>query len=187
MRTPGEAGEAEPRPESRRGWRLSSRGRLEAFSDVLTYLLSFAVIGVFWMGHHVIVDRVARVARTLLTLNLCFLAAISLVPLVTELMNKYSSSSPAVVTYAIVLMLAATSELAMRVHADRRGLVAAEVTRAERRSRLARLVTVVVVFALSIPVALVSPTLGELFWILILLRPLFLRTIRLRRRARAPS
>jgi uncharacterized membrane protein len=156
MRTPDE-----PRPESRRGARLASRG-------------------------HVIVDRVARVDRTLLTLNLCFLAFISLVPIVTELMNRYSSSSPAVVTYSIVMVLAATSELAMWVHADRRGLVDADVTAAERRDRLTRLVTVVVVFAVSIPVALVSPTVGELLWILILLRPVFLRRVR-RRRERAPS
>jgi uncharacterized membrane protein len=222
MRIPDES---EPRPESGSGSpraaRLTSRVRLEAFSDgvmaiaitltvlsigiptgvpparvgstivglipdVLTYLLSFAVVGVFWMGHHVIVDRVARVDRLLLTLNLCFLAFISLVPVVTELINRYGGSSPAVASYAIVMMLAATSELAMWVHADRAGLVEEPVTRAERSNRLARLVTVVAVFAVSVPVAFASPTAAELLWTAILLRPLLLRTV-MRRRGRAPS
>jgi uncharacterized membrane protein len=154
--------------------------------DVLTYLLSFAVVGLFWLGHHAIIDRVARVDRALLTLNLCFLAAISLVPVVTELMNRDAVSGLTVVSYATVMALAAASELAMWVHADRAGLVDEAVTREERSYRLYRLVTVVAVFALSIPIAFASPTWAELFWIVIPLRPLFLR-IRHRRRTRAPS
>jgi uncharacterized membrane protein len=223
MRIPDES---RPLPESRSesalGARLTSRGRLEAFSDgvmaiaitltvlsidvpaglpaarvgpaivrlipdVLTYLLSFAVVGVFWMGHHVIVDRLARVDRTMLTLNLCFLACISLVPVVTELMNRDSSSSLAVVSYATVMVLAASSELAMWVHADRAGLLDEAVTRTERSHPLVRMLTVVAVFALSIPIAFASPTGAELFWTLILLRPLLARTIRRFRRAGATS
>jgi uncharacterized membrane protein len=107
--------------------------------DVLTYLLSFAVVGLFWLGHHVIVDRVIRVDRSLLTLNLGFLATISLVPVVTELTNRGSLTSLAVVCYATVMAVAATSELAMWVHADRAGLVDEAVTRDERSDRLFRL------------------------------------------------
>jgi uncharacterized membrane protein len=154
--------------------------------DVLTYLLSFAVVGLFWLGHHAIVERITRVDRSLLTLNLCFLAAISLVPVVTELMNRDALSGLTVVCYATVMALAATSELAMWVHADRAGLVDEAVTREQRLDRLARLVTVVAAFALSIPIAFASPAWAELFWIVIPLRPLFLGFIR-RRRARAPG
>jgi uncharacterized membrane protein len=153
---------------------------------VLTYLLSFAVVGLFWLGHHAIIDRVARVDRSLLTLNLCFLASISLVPVVTELMNRDAVSGLTVVCYATVMALAGASELAMWLHADRAGLVDEAVTREERTYRLYRLVTVVAVFALSIPIAFASTTWAELFWIVIPLRPLFLR-IRRRRRTRAPS
>ena len=154
--------------------------------DVLTYLLSFAVVGLFWLGHHAIVDRVTRVDRTLLMLNLCFLAFISLVPVVTELMNREALSGLTVVCYATVMALAAASELAMWLHADRAGLVDEAVTRDERSYRLFRLLTVVAVFALSIPIAFASPTWAELFWILIPLRPLYLG-ITHRRRTRAPG
>ena len=141
-------------PDSRVGSAI-----LDLIPDVLTYLLSFAVIGMFWMSHHFAIDRIERVDRRIILLNLGFLACISLMPLVTRLLNEYATS-PSVITYATVMTLASLSELAIWLHADRNGLVADTVTDDERAARRSRLLTVTGVFAISIPVALLSPDAG---------------------------
>lgn len=148
--------------------------------DVLTYLLSFAVIGLFWLSHHYALDRIERVDRRLILLNLAFLAAISLMPLVSGLLNEYGNS-PAVMAYATVMTLASASLLAMWLHAERAGLVSDRADPAERRERTSRLATITAVFGASVPLAIVSPAGAQYLWILILLRP---RIVRLLRRAR---
>jgi uncharacterized membrane protein len=190
---------------ARPGRQLTSRNRLEAFSDgviaisitltvlsltfplglpksqvadaiihlipdVLVYLLSFAVIGMFWLSHHYALDRIERIDRRIILLNLGFLAAISLVPLVTGLLNEYTNA-PAVMTYASVMTLASLALLAMWLHAERRGLVSDRADQEERAERTSRLATTAAVFAASIPVALVSAPAAQYLWILILLRP----------------
>lgn len=200
------------------GRQLTSRSRLEAFSDgviaiaitltvlsidfprglprsqvaaaivhlipdVLTYLLSFAVIGLFWMSHHYAMDRIERVDRTLILLNLAFLAAISLMPLVTGLMNEYGNS-PAVMAYATVMTLASASVLTMWLHAERGGLVSDRASPAERRERTSRLATLTAVFAASVPLAIVSPAGAQYLWLVILLRPRIVRLYRAVRRRR---
>ncbi len=152
--------------------------------DVLTYLLSFAVIGLFWMSHHFALDRVERVDRRLILLNLAFLASISLMPLVTGLLNEYGNS-PAVMTYATVMTLASLSVLAMWLHAERAGLVSDRAGPAERRERTWRLATITAVFAASVPLATVSPSGAEYLWLLILLRPGIVRLLRRVRRQRS--
>jgi uncharacterized membrane protein len=160
---------------------------VDLIPDVGTYLLSFVVIGAFWMSHHFVLDRIERVDRRIMLLNLGFLGCISLVPLVTSLLNQYDVSI-SVMTYASVMTLAALSELAIWLHAVRYGLVDDQVDHEERAARRARLLTVTAVFAASIPVALASTTAAELMWLLILLRVPFVRLRRLRRpSARGPA
>ena len=154
---------------------------LDLIPDVVVYLLSFAVIGLFWMSHHYALDRIERVDRRIILLNLCFLAAISLMPLVTGLLNEYGNA-PAVMTYATVMMLAALALLAIWLHAERRGLVSDGADQEERAERTWRLVTIAAVFAVSIPVALASPVVARYLWIVALLSP---RIVQLLRRAPA--
>jgi uncharacterized membrane protein len=153
---------------------------IDLIPDVLVYLLSFAVIGMFWMSHHFALDRIERIDRRIILLNLAFLAAISLMPLVTGLLNEYANG-PAVMTYATVMTLASLSLLALWLHAERRGLVSDRADKEERSERTSRLSTTALVFAASIPVALASPAVAQYLWLLILLRP---RMIPLLRRAR---
>jgi uncharacterized membrane protein len=150
-------------PEARVGSAI-----LDLIPDVGNYLLSFVVIGAFWMSHHFALDRIERVDRRIILTNLLFLAAISLVPLVTTLLNEYSVTA-SVITYAGVMTVAALSELAIWLHAERSGLVAEAVGEEERAERLSRLWTVTGVFALSIPVAFLSILVAQLMWLLVFL------------------
>lgn len=56
------------------------------------YAVSFTVIGIMWMNHHAIFDRVAVVDRPLLVLNLHLLLWIALLPWPTALLAEHVDS-----------------------------------------------------------------------------------------------
>src|SRR3954452_18326207 len=56
---------------------------------VAAYLVSFAVIGIIWVNHHGLMNRVAVVDRTLLFVNLLLLLFVAAIPWATNLFAEY--------------------------------------------------------------------------------------------------
>jgi uncharacterized membrane protein len=57
------------------------------------YALSFTVIGIMWVNHHGLMDRVARVDRSLSFINLLLLLFIAALPFSTSLFAEYLRES----------------------------------------------------------------------------------------------
>ena len=53
------------------------------------YLLSFFVIGIIWVNHHMLLKSIALVDRTLLFLNLVLLLFVVLIPFPTATVAQY--------------------------------------------------------------------------------------------------
>ena len=53
------------------------------------YLLSFFIIGIIWVNHHVLIKSIAMVDRTLLFLNLVLLLFVVLIPFSTATVAQY--------------------------------------------------------------------------------------------------
>lgn len=142
------------------------RAALDALGPrFLSVGLSFMVIAVWWVGHNRLFRSLGRADGRLVLLNFAFLGAIAFLPFPTAVIGRFVNLSPAVVLYAATNVVAGTSLLLMRWHADRRGFIPAETPR-ERRLRLTMAAIAPVVFALSIPLALVDPMLAALSWLL---------------------
>lgn len=62
---------------------------LEGWPSYATYAVSFLTIGIIWVNHHTIMDRVRRVDRPLLFLNLVFLMLVAAIPFPTALLADY--------------------------------------------------------------------------------------------------
>jgi uncharacterized membrane protein len=56
---------------------------------LLAYLVSFFLIGIIWVNHHVLVKSIVLVDRTLLFLNLVLLLFVVLIPFATEIVADY--------------------------------------------------------------------------------------------------
>ena len=54
-----------------------------------TYVVSFLVIGIIWVNHHAVLERIRKVDRALLFLNLVFLMAVAVIPFPTALLADY--------------------------------------------------------------------------------------------------
>jgi uncharacterized membrane protein len=66
---------------------LHQLGRL--WPSFLAYLVSFFMIGIIWVNHHVLVRAIRVVDRTLLFLNLVLLLFVVLIPFATSTVAKY--------------------------------------------------------------------------------------------------
>ncbi len=87
---------------------------VDLLPSVGAYLLSFAMVGRFWMIHHRMFERLRSFDGTLVTLNMLFLALIVLIPFATELNDEYSDESIGAAVLAGVLGLAASVNWYMR-------------------------------------------------------------------------
>ena len=71
----------------------------EMWPEFLIYVLSFLVLGVFWLVHHLIFDTVQRYDTTLIWLNIVFLMLASLVPFSTRLFIEHGAVTVTAVVY----------------------------------------------------------------------------------------
>jgi uncharacterized membrane protein len=65
------------------------------------YLVSFLVIGIMWVNHHAVFDKVRAVDRAVLFANLALLLFVSLIPFPTRLVAEYLTTRDASVAMAV--------------------------------------------------------------------------------------
>jgi uncharacterized membrane protein len=79
---------------------------LALWPKFFSYVLSFLVIGNYWIAHHQTFRYVMSYDRPLLWLNLLFLLSISFIPFPTALLGEYGELRFAVIFYAACVGLA---------------------------------------------------------------------------------
>jgi uncharacterized membrane protein len=136
---------------------------------ILSFAISFLVIGLFWMGHHRLFRYITALDRRLIFLNLLFLGTIAFLPYPTALLFAGNNHEPAApVFYAACVAGAGLVELVVWLYAIRaKGLVPPSVSPALRRAETAQILPVPLVFGLSIPVAIIAPGVAPFTWILL--------------------
>src|SRR5271170_7505602 len=72
---------------------------------LVTYLMSFLTLGIFWLGQQTQLDRLARSGRDLAWMHLGFLCAMTLVPFSTALLAEYINFRVALLVYWLNILL----------------------------------------------------------------------------------
>jgi uncharacterized membrane protein len=141
----------------------------DALSDqkgnFFAYALSFAVIARLWLVHHRFCGEITHFDGNLMGLNLIYLGFVVLVPFTSDVLGNHGGISEAVIVYAIDLALVNFIGAWMFLYAARAGLTVERFVRYVENPLRLRNVIGGLVFALSIPVALVSPTAATLMWV----------------------
>jgi len=151
---------------------ITNTGRVlhEALPSLTGFGISFAVIGLFWLGHHGIFRYITAFDRPLIALNLLFLGTIAFLPYPTELLSREPISNQPGVTvfYASCVSAAGLTELTiwLRATTPRSELSGAAAKRLRLPFAL-RIGRVPIVFGLSIPLALAAPAVAPYSWIAI--------------------
>lgn len=138
---------------------------LTEWPDVLSYVISFLVIGNYWISHHRIFQWIDRQDGRLLWFNLLFLLCIAFVPFPTSLLGD-SITTVTVSFYAATLALTGILSAGVWWYATRvGGLVRSAVAPRQAYVRTVRILGPSAVFALSIPIAVLDPVWAMYFWV----------------------
>ena len=76
---------------------------------ILSYVLSFVFLAIYWNNHHHLLHAVQRVDGRVLWANVHLLFWLSLVPFVTAWMGEHGAAPATVAAYGAVLLLAAVA------------------------------------------------------------------------------
>ena len=123
---------------------------------MLSYLLSFLVVAIYWVNHHGLFHRAREVNNLVLWTNMAFLFCISLIPFATAYMgeNRFTPFSTAL--YAGSLLLAGLSYVPMRRAVERQLAHDPDYRHIGRRAAIKNWISIAL-YAVSAPLAYVHP------------------------------
>jgi uncharacterized membrane protein len=147
-------------PQSEQGDLLDEL--LRQWPSYAAFFISFVVIGIMWVSHHSMFERIATVDRRLLFLNLMLLLGIAFLPFPTALLATYvqdggHNASISAAIYSGTMCVIGVFFYFMWVHLERRphllveGITIDQIRRAEQKSLVGP-----IVYGLSIGVAFIS-------------------------------
>jgi uncharacterized membrane protein len=143
------------------------RELLSIWPRYLGYVVSFLVLGNFWISHHRKYRHIRRYDSVLLQLNLLLLMAIAFIPFPTAILSEYGNRT-ATIFYALSISLAGLLSTVIWLYAthDNR-LVDAGMSAAIRRRETRGPLAVIGVFVFSIGVAFINADLAKLSWFVV--------------------
>jgi len=140
---------------------------LDQVRSYISYLISFAVISIYWYSHHRLFRYVRRWDVWLIALNLGALLFIAVMPFPTAIVGRYGDQTVSVVIYAAILGSAGLFIWLMWWYGIRRQLLTRRLEQHAARQFRWRAFLTPVVFYLSIPVAFCQPRIAQTSWGLI--------------------
>jgi uncharacterized membrane protein len=134
---------------------------------LLSYVLSFIYIGIYWSNHHHLLHATKRVSGGALWANLHLLFWLSLVPFVTGWMGENNFAAVPVALYGVVLFMAAIAywilvRVLIRLHGRDSALARAIGT--DRKGMLS-----LVIYAAGIAATFVAPIVAGLMYVAVAL------------------
>jgi uncharacterized membrane protein len=151
--------------------KVPESGGLAAFRELaphlLTYVISFVFVAIYWNNHHHLLHAVTRIDGVVLWANMHLLFWLSLVPLTTAWVATHPSSTVATVTYGAVFLLAGAAWWLLE-----RTLVARECVEPSHVSAIDRDVKgglSLVGYVLGIAMAFINPAMADAIYAIVAL------------------
>src|ERR1700755_3329861 len=82
--------------------------------SLLSYLLSFVYVGIYWTNHHHMFQLTERVTGAILWANLGLLFCLSLLPFTTDWADESDYAQTPAVVYGVNLLIAGTAYFALQ-------------------------------------------------------------------------
>jgi len=132
----------------------------------ISFAISFAVIGRYWLAHHTYFSALAHVDRGIIAINLVYLAFIAFLPFPTALLGAYFENPLSIAIYAVNVAIVSGMEVVLFSYAQNHDLLERKLPRDVYRYGTAMSLAPVFFFVLSIPVAFIDTTLAACCWFL---------------------
>jgi uncharacterized membrane protein len=133
-----------------------------------SYVISFAVIAIFWVSYHQVFNPIKGSPIIMVYLNLIFLLLITLLSLSTSLVINYDTYQISYVIYNfIVIMTSLLLALIWWYATKNRHLVDKNLDSLVIKGVLINLISIPIVFTISIIISFVNLDIAQYFWLLI--------------------
>ena len=131
-------------------------------------MLSFLVVGLYWINHHRLFAYIKHYDPGLLWLNILFLLCVSFIPFPTAILSEYGDQPLATALYAGTMAATGFVGTLLWWYATReRRLVDEDLDPRLVTYAMLRGVSAATIFLLSIPLAFFRPSVAHYAWLLI--------------------
>ena len=139
------------------------------YPDILSYVLSFAILGTFWIRHHIVFHYVTRVDRVLLWLNIIFLMTIGFIPFSTALLGRYPLFQIPIIIYGSNLIATSILSQSLLLYISRRKLISTDLVDEKYLSKInTRLTLGPAMYVLAIVFSFVDPEISIAIYVIVL-------------------
>ena len=143
-----------------------------------SYVISFVVIAIFWISYHQAFNHIKGLHIIMVYLNLLFLLLITLLSLSTSIVINYDTYQIPYVIYSFIVTMTTSLLALIWWHATKnKHLIDKNLHHFFIKGIMANLMSIPIVFTISILISFVSLGIAQYFWLVIV--PL---TIAIRRR-----
>ena len=133
-----------------------------------SYIISFAVIAIFWVSYHQVFNHIKGSHITMVYLNLLFLLLITLLSLSTSLVINYGTYQIPYVIYCFIVIMTSSLLATIWWHATKnKRLVDKNLHPFFINGILVNLLSIPIVFTISIIISFVNLDIAEYFWLVI--------------------
>ena len=140
----------------------------DMYPQVESYIISFAVISIFWVSYHQVFNFITRSHISMVYLNLMFLLLITFLSITTSLVIEYGSYQIPYVIYCVVVILASSLLALIWWHATKDyRLVDKGIHPLFIRGMMINQILVPFVFAISILVSFFNLDIAQYLWLVI--------------------
>ena len=147
---------------------------LESIPEFEVYVLSFFVIGVYWISYHQVFNQIVNSDTTVTWLTLIFLFFITLIPFATNLQIGFGYPI-LFALFALVLTMAGALLTMTWLHAVKNKLIDKNLTQREIHIISLESILTPIVFLLSILVSFIDLRIAYYFWIIVIPAKVILR------------
>lgn len=138
------------------------------YPQVETYIISFAVISLFWVSYHQVFNFIKESHISMVYLNLLFLLLITFLSITTSLVINYGSYQAPYVIYSIVVIMTSSLLAVIWWYATKNyRLVDKDINPLLIRGIMVNLILVPFVFAISILVSFFDLNIAQYLWLII--------------------
>jgi uncharacterized membrane protein len=140
----------------------------DMYPKVESYIISFAVISIFWVSYHQVFNFITRSHISMVYLNLLFLLFITFLSVTTSLVIEYGSYQIPYVIYCVVVIMTSSLLALIWWHATKDyRLVDKDIHPLFVRGLMINLLLVPFVFAISILVSFFDLNIAQYLWLII--------------------
>ena len=139
---------------------------MSLFPQFESYIISFAIIAIFWVSYHQVFNHIKGSHIIMVYLNLLFLLLITLLSLSTSLVINYGDYHIPYVIYSFIVILTSSLLTLIWWHATKdKLLIDKNLHPLYVKGVMLTLLSIPLVFTVSIFISFINLDIAEIFWL----------------------